>query len=110
MTVSHTFWHDEAGFIVSAELVLVATISVLGLIVGLSEVSWGINEELEDVGSAFGSVNQSFSYRGAYGHKGIMAGSYFGDEVDYCDGQWDLACDSVPQPEGSNLNYNNNNR
>lgn len=110
MTVSYAFWHDEAGFIVSAELVLVATISVLGLIVGLSEVSWGINEELEDVGSAFGSVNQSFSYRGAYGHKGIMAGSYFGDEVDYCDGQWDLACDSVPQPEGSNLNYNNNNR
>ncbi len=111
MSVFHALWHDEAGFIVSAELVLVATICVLGLIVGLSEVSWGLNEELEDVGSAFGSVNQSFSYRGAYGHKGIMAGSYFGDEYDYCDGQWDIACDSVPQPENSGFNnYNNSNR
>ena len=46
---------DEAGFIVSAELVLVATILVLGMIVGLSEVANGINQELEDVGSAFSS-------------------------------------------------------
>ncbi len=108
MIVFHALWHDEAGFIVSAELVLVATISVLGLIVGLSEVSWGVNQELEDVGSAFGSMNQSFSYRGVYGHKGIVAGSYFDDEYDYCDSQWDLACDSIPQPESSDLNYNNN--
>ena len=41
---------DEAGFVVSSELVLVATICVLGLIVGLSEMAIGVNEELEDLG------------------------------------------------------------
>ena len=31
-----TLINDEAGFIISAELVLVSTIAVLGMIVGLS--------------------------------------------------------------------------
>ena len=31
--------NDEAGFIVSAELVLVATIAVLAMVVGLSELA-----------------------------------------------------------------------
>ena len=57
-------YRDEAGFVVSAELVLIATILVIGLIVGLSEVSHGVNNELNDVGDAFGSVNQSFRYSG----------------------------------------------
>lgn len=41
--------HDETGFIVSAELVLVATILVIGLIVGLSEVQHAVVQELNDV-------------------------------------------------------------
>ena len=53
--------NDEAGFIVSAELVLIATLGVLTLAVGLSEVSFNINNELQDVGRAFGSINQSFN-------------------------------------------------
>ena len=57
-------FRDEAGFIVSAELVLIATIVVIGMVVGLSEVSHGVNNELNDVGDAFGSVNQSFRYGG----------------------------------------------
>ncbi|HBN79405.1 MAG TPA: branched-chain amino acid aminotransferase, partial [Planctomycetaceae bacterium] len=32
----NNLYNDEAGFIVSAELVLVATIAVLGMVVGLS--------------------------------------------------------------------------
>jgi Flp pilus assembly pilin Flp len=81
---------DEAGFIVSAELVLVSTILVLGMIVGLSEVSANINQELEDVGSAFASINQSFEYCGLEGHKGRSSGSEFYDYADQCDGQWDI--------------------
>ena len=99
MNIAHALYHDEAGFIVSAELVLVATICVVGLVVGLSEVAWGVNEELEDVGAAVGSLNQSFAYRGAAGCKGAVAGSYFGDEYDECDSQWNLACDVYPTPE-----------
>lgn len=100
MTLLTALYHDEAGFIVSAELVLVGTIGVLGLMVGLSEVAWGVNEELEDVGSAFGAINQSFSYRGAAGCKAIIAGSHFGDAYDECDSQWGIACDVYPASEG----------
>ena len=86
-------YRDDAGFILSAELVLVSTIVVLGCMVGLSEVSHGINEELEDVGSAFGSVNQSFKFSGFSGAKGRIVGSRFFDHKDECDGQWDISCD-----------------
>jgi hypothetical protein len=84
--------NDEAGFIVSAELVLVATIAVLGLIVGLSEVAWNVNEELEDVGSAFNHIDQSFHIKGGSGHKGSSRGSCFQDHIDFCGNQDDLAC------------------
>ena len=53
--------NDENGFIVSAELVLVSTIVVIGMIVGLTELSYNVNEELEDVGSAIGGINQTLS-------------------------------------------------
>lgn len=83
-------WNDEAGFIVSAELVLVSTITVLGMVVGLSELSHNINQELEDVGSAFASIQQSYDYCGNEGHKGYNSGSRFKDHSDHCDGQWDI--------------------
>src|SRR6476660_7162067 len=62
--VATALLNDEAGFIVSAELVLISTITVIGLVVGLSEVSININNELEDVGSAFSAMNQGFSAQG----------------------------------------------
>ena len=86
---------DEAGFIVSAELVLIATILVLGMVVGLSEVANGINQELEDVGSAFGRVNQSYYFAGFTGHKGTIDGSQFSDNVDFCDSEFDIVCDGT---------------
>lgn len=56
--------NDEAGFIVSAELVLIATLGVLAMVVGLSEVAFNVNSELQDVGRAFASMNQSFNLQG----------------------------------------------
>ena len=82
--------HDEAGFIVSAELVLVATIGVLAMIVGLSEVALNVNNELEDVGSAFGSINQTFVQKGVLGHQGYTGGTEFKDNVDHCDNTCDI--------------------
>ena len=64
------FWNDEAGFIVSAELVLVATILVIGMISGLTSVRDAVITELADVGGAIGSINQSFTYGGASAHCG----------------------------------------
>ena len=97
---------DEAGFIVSAELVLVASLLVVGLIVGLSEVNHSIVAELNDVADSVGSVNQSYYYsglrsKGKHGKlKSFVAGSAFHDSVDDCDNnQCDLTCDP-PRPEG----------
>ncbi len=97
--VASQLFNDEAGFIISAELILIATILVLGMIVGLSVVAHNIVQELEDVGSAFGAVNQSYHFAGFSGHKGRLVGSNFGDARDMCDGQFDITCDGGAAPE-----------
>ena len=93
-------WIDEAGFIVSAELVLVATLLVIGLIVGLSEVQHAVVQELNDVAEAIGSLNQSYTYTGFFATKagGVTVksatpGSAFLDRADDCDGnECGIAC------------------
>ncbi len=52
-------WAGEAGFIVSAELVLVATILVLGAIVGLVSLRNAIVLELVDMGQAIAALGQN---------------------------------------------------
>lgn len=91
---------DDAGFIVSAELVLVATLLVIGLVVGLSEIQHSVVQELNDVGEAIGKLNQSYAYTGfsawknCWGVKSYTNGSFFVDVADACDcQQCDLACD-----------------
>ncbi|REJ88741.1 MAG: hypothetical protein DWQ34_02930 [Planctomycetota bacterium] len=98
--------NDEAGFIVSAELVLVATILVIGLIVGLSEVQHSVVAELNDVGDAIGMLNQSYHFSGFHKFDGkhqlhaLTVGSAFRDSMDECDNnQCDITCDP-PRPEG----------
>ena len=91
--------NDETGFIVSAELVLIATIGVLSLVVGLSEVAFNINQELEDLGSAIGSVNQGYKYNGTAGNKGKSSGGTFSDNRDAGDGDCDIVCSVSPTGE-----------
>ncbi|QDT31536.1 hypothetical protein [Thalassoglobus polymorphus] len=106
-----TLLNDEAGFIVSAELVLVATILVIGMIVGLSEVQHAVVAELNDVADAIGEVNQSYYYTGfskesqhGRGLKAYTRGSEFADTADECDNnQCDIDCD-VPVNEGPKRN------
>ena len=92
--------NDEVGFVVSAELVLIATVLVIGLIVGLSEVQHSVVAELNDVADGIGSVNQGFYYgglsakKGHGGYKSYAFGSSFNDTTDDCDNnQCDLSCD-----------------
>lgn len=89
-TIMNQLLSDEAGFIVSAELVLVSTIAVLGLAVGLSELSLNVNNELEDVGSAFTSIKQSYHTKGSSGHKACFTGSSYNDCPEFCDGPYDV--------------------
>jgi len=89
-TLFTALMNDEAGFIVSAELVLVSSIAVLGMVVGLSEVALNVNEELEDVGSAFGAMNQSYCLKGVMGHQASVSGGEFRDNTDFCDNTGDI--------------------
>ena len=100
------FVNDENGFIVSAELVIIATLLVIGLVVGLSQVQHAVVSELNDVGKSIGRLNQSYYFGGFLGRKfnggfgggfgggygfggGLKAytpGSAFSDAIDACDG------------------------
>jgi Flp pilus assembly pilin Flp len=85
MNMFSRLWMDEAGFVVSSELVLVATLLVLGMIVGLSEVRNSVVQELTDLGQTFGTINQTYSFNGVTGHVSSTAGSFRLDLLDFCD-------------------------
>lgn len=53
-------FRDESGFVASAESVLIATVLILGLIVGLTSIQKAIEAELNDSGDAVGNANQSY--------------------------------------------------
>ncbi|VAX42662.1 hypothetical protein MNBD_PLANCTO02-518 [hydrothermal vent metagenome] len=81
-----SLWKDDAGFVISAELVLVLTIGVLAMVVGLNAVAKSVVMELNDVSNAIGAIDQGFAYRGLKkaGHSAVN-GSAFIDSNDECD-------------------------
>ena len=85
MTVLQRLWADDAGFIVSTELVLVATTLAIGMIVGLATVRDQVVQELGDLALAIGNVNQSYVYEGVKGQTSATAGSDFTDEGDFAE-------------------------
>ena len=99
------FWKDESGFLVSTELVFIATICVIGLVTGLVEVQSAVIGELNDVGEAVGSLNQSFFISGHSSRatlsdcfKAITFGSKFEDHAEECDGNLiSLMCTAQPE-------------
>lgn len=94
-----TLWNDESGVILSAEIVLVGTILVLGMIVGLVELQSAVVGELSDLSSAFGNLSQGFNtvgFRSKDGDhtKAATYGAAFNDATEYCDcGVPTIMCD-----------------
>jgi hypothetical protein len=85
-----TLWNDESGVILSAEIVLVATILVLGVIVGLVELQSAVVYELNDLSDAFGDLSQTYDTVGFTsakegGLKARTSGSEWIDAGDNCD-------------------------
>jgi len=81
-------WADEGGAIVSAELLLIMTIVVIGLTVGLTALKDAVVTELSDVAAAIGSLNQSYSTSGAQlcsRDCAWTAGSAYTDLKDQCE-------------------------
>ena len=85
--------NDEAGFLVSAELVLIFTLVFCAVAVGVSVVRDSLVQELGDVAEAIGALDQSYNYRAiaadmtTTGNHATCAGSGFNDEEDECDCQ-----------------------
>ncbi len=94
-------WKDEDGVILSAELVLIGTILIVGMVVGLVELQSAVVAELSDLGDALGNLDQSYQVPGitSYkfcGHvKASTAGTSFFDQVDYCDCNAVITCDGA---------------
>ena len=73
------FWNDDAGFIVSAELLFLYTIAVLGLLTGMVAIRNAVIHEMVDVADSIGALDQSYSFKGLSGCGGnnTTAGSGF---------------------------------
>ncbi len=70
-------WNDEAGVVMSSELVLLGTVGVLGAGVGLNMLTTSVNEEIQDVAYSIRSLDQSYGFHG-YSAKGAWtAGSCY---------------------------------
>jgi hypothetical protein len=76
---------DDAGFVVSTELVLASTLLVVGITIGQVTLRDAVISEIADTASAINDINQSYSYTSVTGHSSSVAGSSFTDATDFCD-------------------------
>lgn len=81
----NNLWNDEAGFVVSTELALIATVLVIGMVVGLTTIRDQVVQELADLAGMFAMLQQSYSFSAITGHHSSNAGSYGVDLLDSCD-------------------------
>ncbi len=64
MNLLNNFWRDETGLVMSAELVMLGTVGILGATVGLSAASTAINDEMVEFSHAIRSLDQSYHIEG----------------------------------------------
>lgn len=86
--------NDEAGFLVSAELVLIFTLVFCGVAVGVAMVKDALVTELSDVAESIGALNQTYNFRSVTANNSpnstnhaTCTGSGYVDEADDCDCQ-----------------------
>ncbi len=80
MGIFRELWSDEAGVIMSAEAVVLGTVGVVGLTAGLSVAAKAVNSELQDLGFAIRSLDQSYEIPASYSCGAYTAGSSFKQE------------------------------
>ncbi len=81
---------DETGAVVSAELILILTITFCAVAVGMSTISSAVVTELNDISEMIGAVDQSYSVTGHKapantGNHGRCSPFGFNDIADDCD-------------------------
>ncbi|UUO08734.1 hypothetical protein M4951_10545 [Blastopirellula sp. J2-11] len=82
MEIFTRLWRDEEGFIITIELMLIATILVIGILVGLVVIRDAVTAELSDVGGSINEMNQSYTISGIAGPSSAVSGSDFADNTD----------------------------
>lgn len=70
-------WSDESGLVLSAEVVTVGTLGVLGAVVGLNAASTAVDQELKEFAGAIRSLDQSYGYVGHQSCRAWTAGSCY---------------------------------
>lgn len=79
-------FHDESGFVISTELILVSTILVVGIIVGQTTLRDQVVTEFADTADAVSALDQSYLYSEiVVATHGSVAGTTFSDAADFCD-------------------------
>ncbi|NQV27860.1 MAG: hypothetical protein HQ518_26215 [Rhodopirellula sp.] len=89
MNLMRQLWQDEAGVIVSTEIILIMMILVFGMIAGLVSFRDAVTQELADTGLMVNTLNQSYSFSGNTNTSGALnaqtPASVFTDETDLND-------------------------
>ena len=60
-------WNDDQGAIIAAEYLFIATILVIGIIVGLASVRDAINTEFAELANAYLALSQGYIISGQSG-------------------------------------------
>lgn len=87
----NAFLRDEYGFLISSEMLIIATLMICGVVVGFVSIRDSVVLELHDVSEAIGAVSQSYNIPGLQkrrsdgGFHGRCSGSGFNDDADFCD-------------------------
>ncbi|MCL4201538.1 MAG: hypothetical protein KJ000_03535 [Pirellulaceae bacterium] len=87
-------WRDEAGTVLTTEVVLLTTLLIIGIVVGAKSYRDSLVTEWGDYAQALANVDQSYNVP-----DGATTGSGFLDQRDFCDTD---AVDHGPDVPSSN--------
>ncbi len=69
------FIMEDGAFIISTESLLLATVAVLGLLVGIQNIRNSLYHEFEDLAETFGFLDQTYEYLGVTHGDPLIGGS-----------------------------------
>jgi Flp pilus assembly pilin Flp len=68
-------WNDDAGALIAAEYLFIATILVIGTIIGLVNLRGAINAELSELANAYLALSEGYTISGVSGCCASVDGS-----------------------------------
>ena len=72
-------WKDDAGALIAAEYLFIATILVIGIVVGLANVRDAVVNELTELANAYMALSQGYAFSGLQGCGATTDGSAAND-------------------------------